>query len=236
MKLKINLKSSRMPVSYNMLFVSMIKENLKVSDIELYNKYYGSNLKVLKDFTYTVKVDDYDIQDKHFINSSNITLTISTINPRLLISLYNGFVKKRVYRYKEYELSISSSTLINEKEITSELAVFKSLSPFIIKNKDSKYLTPEDGDFEKEFNYTCNLISKELRGSSLKKPLLFKNIDLKQKKVTLDIRQCDRHYFVKALQGSFVLHGDIDDLNFLQSVGIGLRRSEGFGCITAIGA
>ena len=70
MRLKVIFEVSRCIVKNNMMIVSMIKEALKVSSKEYYEKWYED--RVLKDFTFATRANDLTVEDDCFINSNEL--------------------------------------------------------------------------------------------------------------------------------------------------------------------
>lgn len=242
MRMKIDLAISKLPIAYNTLFMSAIKEAIKASDEAYYEKLYfyeGKNNKATKNMTFSVSIKEYEVNGTDFEIKGRVSLIISTPDLELGLMIYNGMVKKRKFAYKEYEWQRLRVDFIKEKEIGGDEAVFKALSPICIKNKQGAFMELEDPEYVKELNYITNEVLKNYRGYGLKEQLDFKSIGLKKIIVKESIRgfqeKTGRQYqCVNAYRGSFVIKGDKKDLNDIYKLGIGFKRAQGFGNLELI--
>ena len=155
------------------------------------------------------------------------------------MKIYNGFVKKKQYKYKEYELKKIRVDLVKEKKITKEQVIFKTLSPICVKNKEGKFLDIDDNEYLKELNYVTNMILNNYRGYGLKRELSFESLDMKKVVVKEPLRDfkkvTNREYqYVNAFKGKFELIGDIEDLNDIYKLGIGFKRGQAFGNLDVV--
>lgn len=243
MRMKVEFKTDKLPIAYNTLFMSVIKEAIKKSSEEYYNHLYyyeDKNNKKTKNFTFSVYVKGYDIENENFIVKDKVILNISTPDLELGINLYNGLINYPKFTYKDYELKRIRVDLGKEMNIDSEEAIFNALSPICIKSKNGKFLNIEDSEYIKEFNYISNEALKNYRGYGLKKELNFKNIKLNKVVVKEGLREFrnvtgKQYQYVNGYKGKFKLTGDIEDLNDLYKLGIGFKRAQGFGYIDLMG-
>ncbi|GIM33281.1 CRISPR-associated endoribonuclease Cas6 [Paraclostridium bifermentans] len=242
MRVKIEFKTDKLPISYNTLFMSVIKEAIRKSSEEYYNNlYYYENKsnKKTKNFTFAVYVKGYDIKNENFIIKDKVILNISTPDLELGLNIYNGLINYPKFIYKDYELKRIRVDLGKEKIIYKEEVIFNALSPICIKSKSGKFLNIEDCEYEKEFNYISNEILKNYRGYGLKKDLSFEDVRLSKVVVKESLREFKNttgklYQYVNGYKGRFKLFGDIEDLNDLYKIGVGFKRSQGFGYIDLI--
>lgn len=242
MRMKIEFKTDKFPRNYNTAVMSLVKESLKKSNKDYYEKLYyykGKNNKKTKNFTFSVYIKGYDIENEDFIVKDKVILNISTPDLELGLNIYNGIINHSKFRYKEYELNRIRIDLIKEKNIKNEEVVFNALSPICIKSKDGKFLNIDDDEYVKEFNYMSNLILENYRGFGLKKELLFENINFKKVVVKEGLREFKnitgkKYQYVNGYKGIFKLCGDIEDLNDLYKLGLGAKRSQGFGYVDLV--
>ena len=238
----MELETDKFPRNYNTAIMSIIKESLKKSNKDYYeNIYYyeGKTNKKTKNFTFSVYIKGYDIENEDFIVKDKVILNISTPDLELGLNIYNGIINHSKFRYKEYELNRIRVDLIKEKNIENEEVIFNALSPICIKSKDGKFLNIDDDEYVKEFNYMSNLILENYRGFGLKKELLFENINLKKVVVKESLREFKnitgkKYQYVNGYKGIFKLCGDIEDLNNLYKLGLGAKRSQGFGYVDLV--
>lgn len=237
MKMKIEFSTSCIPISYNSLFMSIIKEAIKKSNEDYYkNMYYykEKNNKKTKNFTFSVYVKKYSIEGDNFIIEDKVILNISTPDLELGFHIYNGLMTSKKCLYKDYGLTRIRIDLSREKKVTEERVLFNALSPICVKSKEGKFLEITDDRYIEELNYITNEVVKNYRGSGLKRKLEFENIDLKKVVVKESLREFKKitgkeYQYINGYKGKFILKGDIDDLNIIYNLGLGFRRAQGFG-------
>lgn len=242
MRLKIDMAIQKMPVAYNTMFISAIKEAIKASDPAYYEKLYfyeGKSNKQTKNLTFSVKVSNYKIVGEEFEVNGRVSWLISTPDLELGLILYNGLMHKRKFVYKDYEWTRLRVDLLKERTIESEEVVFRALSPICIRNKAGKFIGPENPEYEAELNYITNETLKSYRGRGLNRPLSFKSINLKKivvKETLRDFMQkTGKSYLgVNAYRGMFSLTGDKEDLMAIYQLGLGFKRSQGFGNLDVV--
>src|SRR5690606_33990318 len=93
---------------------------------------------------------------------------------------------------------------------------------------------PDQTEFEKELSYIADLTLRNSRGYGLQSPLHFTPINLKKVVVTEAIRDFQdltqkQYLLLDAYKGSFILEGNVDDLQYLYQTGVSFRRSSGYG-------
>lgn len=242
MRIKVDMAVEKMPVAYNTMFISAIKEAIKASDSVYYEKLYfyeGKNNKQTKNLTFSVKLSDYKITGEEFEVKGRASLVVSTPDLELGLILYNGLIHKRKFVYKNYEWTRLRVDLLKERNINKEEVIFRTLSPVCMRSKTGEFIGPEDAGYEKELNYITNEILKSYRGQGLGRLLKFKAIDLKKvvvKETLRDfIQKTGRPYLgVNAYRGIFSLTGDKEDLMAIYQLGLGFKRSQGFGNLDVV--
>ncbi|MBL4931898.1 CRISPR-associated endoribonuclease Cas6 [Clostridium paridis] len=244
MRVQITIYTECIPLAYRMMFVSLIKNSLEKSNSSYFNELYNfedKKSKKIKPFTFSTYLEDYEMGKEEIKIKGKVNLTISTPDTELFINIYNGLVNISQYTYNnKFKLTIGKIILLKESWINSEKVTFKSLSPIVVKDKDGNFLRVEDERYVNELNYISNLSLKTYRGYGLKRPLEF--IPVKYEKVVVkekissftEITKKDVFY-ITGYKGTFRLSGDKEDLRLLYSLGIGYRRSQGFGNLEVIG-
>lgn len=239
MRIICEYKSDGIPLANNMLFVSLIKEALKKVNKDYYEKlyYYGdNNNKKIKNFTFSTFLKDFNIEGDIIYIKDKLYFNISSPDYEFGINIYNGLLSMNKFIYKNFTLNRCKISLEKEKFINSEEVIFKTMSAMCIKNKENNFLSPEDLNYGEELNYVVNKSIESFRGYGLKKELQFKSINMKKVVVKESIRNFKNItnkdiFYVNAYKGIFKLTGDIEDLNLIYQLGIGFRRSQGFGMI-----
>jgi len=239
LKMVFKLKKEELDIEYRRAFLSLLKHCFQLASLEVYEKFYGNGTP-MKPFTFGVYLPQPKFNgDTIQLSSNEITLNFSTYYTELGMCFYNSMVK-RTRLYKEYPLQNGNSlrlhrvTLQKEKMIHSNEVLFKTLTPFLIrrhnsdKNKDS-YLTNNDEDFIQETNKIVGVMLKELMGKQ--EPVNFIPIKIANKILI-------KHFgfIVDGNIGTFKLTANPEVLDFIYRVGIGSRRSEGFGLLEVLDA
>lgn len=245
MRLRCEYKTEKIPVAYQMMFVSLIKESLKKTDKEYYEKIYifdeGKANKSPKNFCFSVFMKDFQREGDEFLIKDKLIFNVSSPDYEFMINLYNGLLKIKEFNYKnQYFINKVRIDLIKEKQINSEAVEFNTLSPLCIKDKNNEPLEVKDERFEKELNYISNKVLEGYRGYGLIKPLVFTDRGMVKKVVKEDISGFKKNtnkpfYYVNCYAGRFKLQGDANDLNDLHKLGVGFKRGQGFGMIEVIG-
>lgn len=235
------LKDGIIPIGYRMMIVSLLKKAIEKGDKEYFNKLYYYNEKKnkkIKSFCFGTYLQNFKFEEEGIKVDGKINITISTPDYMLGVSMYNGLLKLSTYRYKDkYEFIKEKVILEKEKIISDEHVVLKTLSPIVIKDSEGKKVDIDSENYEKELNYISNIILESYRGYGLKRKLVFMPIKMKKNVVKEEItgftKEINKKYiYINGYSGIFTMEGDIEDLNLLLQLGIGFRRSEGFGLIS----
>lgn len=242
MRLKCDFKADRLPISHNMMFVSLIKEALKKSDPVYYEKIYSFNGKVnkkSKNFCFSTRMKGFDIEGDIANVKDGVSLLISSPDAEFILYLYNGLLKINEFKYKDFSIKRIRISMLKEKTLNSGEAIFKTLSPICIKNNKNYFLKIDDATYEDELNYIAGKILENYRGRGLEERLSFQNIKMKNVVVRQEIRgfeeKSGRNYlYVNSYEGVFKLSGNSEDLKDLFSLGLGFKRNQGFGMIDLI--
>ncbi|MEQ8156049.1 MAG: CRISPR-associated endoribonuclease Cas6 [Clostridiaceae bacterium] len=244
MRAKVDIYTENIPLSNRMLFVSLIKHSLETANPEYFNELYkfeNKKNKKIKPFTFSTYMEDYEIGKENIKIKGKVNLIISTPDTELFINIYNGLLNTYDFSYKnKYKLKIGKITLLNEKQIHSEEVTFKTISPIAIKDKDGKFLRIEDENYVHELNYISDLSLKVFRGYGLERSLEFIPVNYEKVVIKEDIKGFNeitnkKVFYITGYKGTFKLRGDKVDLKLLYSLGIGFRKSEGFGNVEVIG-
>lgn len=241
MRISCEYKTDKFPVAYQMLGVSLVKEALKKVDIDYFNKLYhfedGKTNKKAKDFCFSVYMKGYEKKGDIFLIEDKVIINFSSPSYEFMINLYNGLLKMNNFNYKNFDLNKVRVNLVKEKSINDRRVTFRTLSPIHIKDKNNRALDIEDKNFVKELNYITNKTLESYRGTGLKEELKFiPSKNMKKRVVKQDIRafreKTNKPYFyVNSYVGEFQLEGDIKDLEDIYLLGIGFKRSQGFGMV-----
>lgn len=227
-----------MPKSHMELAVSIEKQILLNANEELYKELYffGENTnKRIKDINSAIYVEDYRIEGEN-IFAKRFNFFISVYNEGFFKEIVIGALKLKEFNYKEFKFKVVKVEFIELKKIEKDYALFKTMSPLIIKNKEGKFLDIEDENYEEALNYIVNLALENIRGIGLKKPLKFVPIEMRKIVLKEQLREfkARKFFYINAYKGKFLLRGDRDDLIAIYKIGLGYRRSMAAGMIELI--
>lgn len=219
-----------LPVDYRSGFISLLKASYEMSCKDKYIELYETN--TLKPFTFSVYFGNGSkIQDnKVLINSDRFILNFSTASLELGTYFYNGLlkIKKELKDYPLFEarISLENVNLKREVKIKEDTVAFKTLSPFLVRdyNDKNKYLKPSDEGFADQLNQIVSECSKHFMGRDAS--IEFQTIKTTTKPPIF-------HYGapVDGIKGMFALKGDPAVLDMIYKIGLGSRRSQGFGML-----
>lgn len=239
MKILFTAKDERFPSQYRVLVCSLIKNALEKADEEYFKSLYYYNdkkSKKIKPFTFSVFLKEYIMGPDEINLKGRSAIIVSTSDYNLGINLYNGLLKTKTYRFKDYEINIEKIILEKEKVVSDNEVICKTLSPIHLKDKNNKPINIASQEFKKTLNYISDVLLKTIRGEGLREELKFTPINMKKVVVKekikdfSDITNKDIMY-IEAYSGSFKLEGNKEDIRLLIQTGLGGRRSFGFGLI-----
>lgn len=225
------LSNPYLPVEYRRGFASLIKEALRCFNFPLFNRYYARP-HILKPFTFSVYFPGLSGQEGDQFNVGQVAiLNFSTRSGEyeLVANVYNGLLKQRVYPLFENRLQLEYLRFLPERAITSNSAIFKTMAPVLVNNKGKVdwYLLPDEEGFEEGLHFAVQEVCRTFLGFS-EAEIEFKGIALKRKVV--------RHYGMnmQGFVGVFELRGRPEVLNLIYHIGLGVRRSQGFGMLELV--
>lgn len=241
-KIELNPVDKNIPIGNRFMICSLIKKAISDGDKELFNSIYlyeDKKNKKIKDFTFSIYLNDFKVNDCYIEVNGKIIVTISTSNYNIGIAVYNGLLRNKSFTYKDYKLEIVKVTLLKENKVTTNNIVCKTLSPIFIRDKEGKAIDIYDDNFQETFNYICDLYLKTYRGIGLTERMKFSPINMKKIVIKEDIAGFQevtgkRFIFIDAYKGVFNLQGNVHELQILLEAGVGFRRSQGFGLIDLI--
>jgi len=233
------LKKPEMDIEYRRVFLSLLKKSFQEASPGVYEKFYGDGVP-MKPFAFGVFLPKPEFKENMvYLKTNEITLNFSTYYSELGIYFYNSCIRNRRL-FQAYPLSNGNEMVLRrislqrEKTIKDREAVFKTLSPFLVRlhykeTNEDEYLTKKNELFIAQVEESIRvmaevLLEKKNRVERVEfMPVSFKEIPIK-------------HYgsLVEGNSGIFKLTGDPGILDFVYKVGIGSRRSEGFGLLDTV--
>lgn len=241
-KIELNALDKKIPIGNRFMICSLIKRAISDGDTELFNsiyKYEDKKNKKIKDFTFSIYLNDFKVSQSYIDVNGKIIVTISTSDYNVGIAIYNGLLRNKTFTYKDYKLEIAKVILLKKSKVSSNSIVCKTLSPIFIRDKEGKSIDVYDKSFEETLNYISDLYLKTYRGIGLTERIKFSPIDMKKVVIKEEISGFQevtgkKYIFIDAYKGVFNLQGNVNELQILLEAGIGFRRSEGFGLIDLI--
>ncbi|MCS7202643.1 MAG: CRISPR-associated endoribonuclease Cas6 [Dictyoglomus sp.] len=266
MRFKLIYEGDLLPIDYRNYFMKLIKDALNLSEegkeyLDRLYHYEEDNIektnKAPKPFCFAIRFqhdkEEFKKEKNIFYLKSPVEFYISSLDINFLVILYNGLINKKLYPYKVGDGIISkiiNITLLKEKIIKDNKAIFKTLSPILIEDKNKNPLLPIDSDgdilentsekfvyFLREFNYLIDSILKGIRGEGIKERIELRPIKIRKEVIKHRIREKNEEpclYTFTCFSGVFELSGNPEDLDYLQKIGIGLRRAQGFGMVEVV--
>ncbi len=237
-----------LPPWYRIGFSSMIKEALRKENEKLYALYYGNNkTNRPKPFTFGVKLNVKKVVKKDInyleLENPNVQFYISTNDYEFLTSVYNGLLQLKHYPVYKNIVSIQRFNIINPKEFNESKAIFDIFSPVVVRRvtndrKGIGYAQVNDDDYTQMFFYNIKSLCKFLGDS-----YCLSESDVKidtSKACTVKIphynkRNPNNPEIIVAADGSLTIEAPHEVLQLMYDIGLGARRSQGFGMLEVAG-
>ncbi len=245
------------PPDYRRYLLSLIKEAFKRSSTdgkEFLEATYSDNK--MKPFTFSVYMPLKKIGNENILDGKYISFYFSTNDYEFLIRIYNGFIdlSKSNGDFSLFggSFSLKHFFLIPEKKIEKTRVTFKTLSPFLVRDtKDGDYYLAPEGLNQREFKYLKPVRKEEFiealvchlknlaRQYLVNEPssITINNINLALSLAKHGSSNPEHENFsitLPALKGTLTIQAPIEVLQLVYDVGIGARRSEGFGMLDVV--
>lgn len=234
MRFAVTYRVEQIPISYRMKIYGLIKEAVKRSDANYYQKVFEQQRRDIPPFSIATYLKDYSYK-QDIIQLRELTITISA-ELEFAIHAFNGLLKLHTYSVDGHTWTKVNARMINEAEIKSSSVLFKTLSPILIEDKQGKPLAPDDENYEEELNYYVSLQVKRFLKRNLHEaikftPLNMKRVVIKERNQDFNKMMKPQDYlFYTTYQGLFKLEGHPEDLQILYQYGLG-RRTAFFGLL-----
>ncbi len=231
--LKFKLEHEKFTNQYRNFLTSYFKFALSKEYYDEFSKYYEN--PQTKNFTFTVFIKNLKHYNGLIISpNKEIIMTISSSEYKFIMLLYNSLLmnkNKKMNISPNNKIRLSQLSLTHLKEINNNEIKIKMLSPLLIRDRDienniDSYKTIKDDNFIKYLNDNLIYLAKSLNLNINKLEIT----PIKTKKVVVPVMQVR----YDATIGTFKLKGDLETLNTLYKIGIGSRRSYGFGMFEVI--
>lgn len=232
MKIIMNftLQKPELVKNYSPAFVSFIKNALSKYDENLFNGIYKSEPDKEKDFCFAVRLDKPKFEpDKITLNSENVQMTMSILSAVEGIDFYNAFLNQKNKSYPfpcGNSITINQVRMENHKPVHSQRVLIKMCSPLLVRKHEADvdtYLAYNDEDFQRCFALSVNRMLNNLVPDVLNTQVEI--MPVKPFKTVVNT-------FGNRITGNigiYQLNSDAKVIDLLNHLGIGSRRSQGFG-------
>lgn len=233
MRVQLSFSMKSIPIAYRLGTLSIIKEIIKKGSIAYYETLFVKNKREMKPFSYSCFIRNLNIKNNQ-ITGEELTLTVTSSSYEFILHLMNGCKKGDVYYISDSNLTLNSKRLLPKTNISKGNVIFKTPS-ILIENKDGKPLLAADEEFEREFQYTANLIIEKLYKRRPKQSIRVMQTLMTKMVMKENLHQTqDKPLYLTANKGLIQLQGNAEDLQCLYDAGIGFRRSLGFGLLELV--
>lgn len=239
MRLSVDYEMSGevLPKDYRSGFMSLIKAAIQQAHPLLFEEYYTK--RKLKPFTFSVYFPGMKgSENGGFRVGSKIRLNFSTSSLELATHLYNGFLNERLKTFPMFQNMITRKgiTLRRSEEIRASEVTFKTASPVLVNNlgKADWYLLPGQEGFLEGLQFAVSENAKAFLNRTGNIPFEFEIFERDGKSSVK--RRVISHYeqSMSAMVGAFKIKSDPEILQLIYDVGLGVRRSQGFGMLEVV--
>ena len=238
--LLLRLKNNKFPIEYRRVILSYIKNALtQCNDGKYYDEFFGDITP--KDYCFSVIFPGAKFsKDEIEIKDNQIRIIFSTDDRKKTgLKLFSAFIgqKNKVFPLENENYMILQSIInVNRDEILNNRAIFKTAlgSGICVRDHDKetnkdRYYIYSDEEFREKLKVT---IKNELINAGF--------LESEADKISVNPIQCKKavakHYkrFIDISLGMFEISGSKYILQYLYDVGIGSRKSAGFGMLDLI--
>ncbi|HPC38738.1 MAG TPA: CRISPR-associated endoribonuclease Cas6 [Exilispira sp.] len=251
---------TEIPNNYRSHLISLIKESIKKSGDDgeqFYDRYYTSNNA--KPFTFSTYIPSKRLNNINYLNGEYIVFFFSSYDYEFLIRVYNGLMKIKKYPFLSSKIGAIKDFNILSKKSFNQKAIFKTLSPFLVRNVENGdiYVYPESAEINSRDK---NIVNAKNWQSLDEKEFIEKHLSTSLKNLVKQHLSIDDfpfsikllnpvivpvihsssnplHSFKKtfpAIKCNMEIESFSEILNLIYDIGIGARRSEGFGMLEVV--
>lgn len=234
LKIECDLENHIVSTSYNRKILSFFKKSLELYNKEIKENYYGEPCE--KDMSFSCFFPLQKIENnKIYLKKNNFKIFITFNSIIDGIHFYNSFIlsknKKIKFMLENNSFSIRNIIKINEKPVLENIAIFKTLSPIVIRekreNKKDWYHFFDEKGIKVLKKNICYSLSKKFPIENLE------NIEI----IPIDIKKTIVNFYdikFTASKGTFTIKGNKKILEYFYKSGLGSRKSSGFGMLELI--
>lgn len=222
------------PLEHRLGILAIIKEMVHQGSASYYEDVFINNRYKMKPFSYGIYISNLQISKKQIFGDS-LQLTLSSPDYAFIMHFMNGSKKGETYYIKNSPLMLKAKRLLPTTKITSNIAVFKTMSPIHIEDKQQKPLLATDEHFNLEIEFLTKLILHEVYHRVPSEPIKVLQTMMKKQVIKENIHQKQEGpLYLTANKGLIQLQGNPIDLQCIYDAGLSMRRSLGFGLIELV--
>jgi len=237
-----DLKYPFIDKDYRRGFASIIKEAISRANKNLFEFYYKGKFK-LKPFTFNVYFPDgVKFKDDRFEVGNKVVLKVSTNNIDFATSIFNGMLDLRFKAYPLFDnqLILQTMNISPPIKIKNDEIRFRTLGPMLITNKGchievngkeyDMYLIPDDPGFDEGLRF---LVKEQVRKFlNVKSDFFFDYKIINNAYRVIPVWHYNQ--WNKSIKAEIIIKSHPSILQLLYDIGIGARRSQGFGMLEVI--
>jgi len=243
------------PPDYRRYLLSMIKEAFKKSGSDgedFFENIYSKNIQ--KPFTFSAYFPIKKENGVQKLEGEFFSFFFSTNDYEFLMRVYNGLNSIKGFNlFGQNIKEVKHFFLFPERRFDKETVTFKTLSPFLVRDTEDGdyYLVPQDLIDQKEFKYAKKGVSKDNVIDSLKKNIVslverYLSFDYDENNLMIALEKIAlspaKHgsggsnfmMTLPAMKGLITIQASPEVLKLIYDIGIGARRSEGFGMLEVV--
>jgi len=232
---KSNLSSYQLPVDYRRAFISIIKGAVESHSPILFSLLFEK--RTVKPYTFSVSFGNkVKIEGEDINFESPVEFKFGTNRPDILTMVYNYLIGKKEFHIYNLLFKVEDINISRPRKTEKDHVVFRTLSPVLIRSHSNEryYLCPKcinfdgDSDFEEALKFNLDEIAKHLAYLNEIGSFEFKPIELRKLVI--------KHMGLKipSFVGTFSMKANPEILNLISQVGLGSRRSQGFGMLEVV--
>ncbi|MCX7883390.1 MAG: CRISPR-associated endoribonuclease Cas6 [Brevinematales bacterium] len=248
-------RGTTIPPDSRRYLLSFVKEALKHSGTDgeqFYERWYVTNQQ--KPFTFSAYFPLLQRGRVSILDGDFFQFFFSTSDYEFLMRVYNGLLAIKQYTLFGKPITLRKCRLLPQQVFSQSCLVFKTLSPFLVRDEENGdfYLYPKDlplrtrdqgkeGDHWKVWKGVSLSQFREVLQRNLcfltKENLRITNLSAQVVPLLHGSANPTHPYLLTfpGIKGEITLEGSPQALTYLYDVGIGARRSEGFGMLEVVG-
>lgn len=235
--LNFDLQHEMLDADYRPVIVSFIKNALSQDNPSYYQSLYGEGA-VQKLFAFAPYLPAPVFNgDTVKVNKLRLEVLFTTPDYLTFINLYNAFLKQKFKPFPlkyDNSMTLKSITMLPGRVIEKDSVIIKLLSPLVVRRHDKQsnqdhYLVYDRDGFESVWRENLGPLLASVTDSQSIQELSIKPVHCKK----VVVRAFEQN--IDATLGTLQLNGERSLLNYLLSLGMGSRRSQGFGVFDVIG-